>query len=328
MPFTSQPPDRGRGRGSGHEKAWHDVDEPVAVPDEERIGDRDLAQWRTRWGRRLVAVAERLARIVGGAWRWGVANLALVVTVVVGGGLVLAANALAGEVYEAVVERDGLAGLDEPVLEAAVASRTPTSEQLVTHFTDVGGTVGMPIIALVVTAVLAVARRSWLPVVLMLVATTGSVLLTVLGKDLVGRVRPPVALAVPPLETSPAFPSGHALNATVVLGVAAYLVVLGHRHLRSKVLVASAVAVFVLAMGLSRVWLGHHWLTDVMAGWLIGLGWLATIVTGHRVKVTLDRRERVATRPDPRPGPQPPRASTARPASSRATGTRNGEHET
>jgi membrane-associated phospholipid phosphatase len=297
---------------------------PPPVPDEERIGDRDLAEWRTRSGRRLVAGLERVARLGGGAWRWGMANLALVITVVVGGGMVLAANALAGEVYEAVVERDGLAGLDEPVLEAAVSSRTPATEQLVTRFTDLGGTVGMPIIAIVVTALLALVRRSWLPVVLMAVAATGSVLMTVLGKDLVGRVRPPVALAVPPLETSPAFPSGHALNATVVLGVAAYLVMLGRRHLRSKVLVASAVVVFVLAMGLSRVWLGHHWLTDVMAGWLIGLGWLATVVTGHRVKVTLDRRQRS---PD-HAGPQRPRRMTARPASSRATGTRNGEHET
>ena len=43
---------------------------------------------------------------------------------------------------------------------------------------------------------------------------------------------------------------------------------------------ASVVVVVVLAMGLSRVWLEHHWLTDVAAGWLIGFGWLATVVTG------------------------------------------------
>ena len=93
----------------------------------------------------------------------------------------LGANLLAGEVYEAVVEADGLAGLDQPVLDAAVASRTPVTEELVTHFTDLGGTVGMPVIALVITLALAVTRRSWLPVVLMLVAAAGSVLITVLG---------------------------------------------------------------------------------------------------------------------------------------------------
>ena len=57
-------------------------------------------------------------------------------------------------------------------------------------------------------------------------------------------------------------------------------------------MVASAVVVFVVAMGLSRVWLGHHWLTDVMAGWLVGLAWLAAVITAHRVKMTIDRADR------------------------------------
>jgi undecaprenyl-diphosphatase len=295
------------------------------VPDHERIGDRDLAQWHTRTGRWFVAQVARLVVVLGRVWRWSLANLALVVTVLVGGGVVLAATALAAEVYDAVVESEGLAGLDQPVLDAAVRSRTPTSEVWVTHFTDLGGTVGMPVIAVVIVTVLAVTRRSWLPVVLMTIAAAGSVLITVLGKDLTGRARPPVALAVPPLETSPSFPSGHTLNATVVLGVAAYLVVLGRRHLRSKLLVVSLVVVFVVAMGLSRVWLGHHWLTDVVAGWLVGLAWLGVVVTGHRVKVTLDRAQRES---DPDPVPDPLRSSAALPASSRATGTRNGEHDT
>ena len=79
--------------------------------------------------------------------------------------------------------------------------------------------------------------------------------------------------------------------------------------------------VFVRAMGLSRMWLGHHWLTDVIGGWLAGLSWLGTVVTDPRVKVTLDRAEREGQT-------TPALATTARPASSRATGTRNGEHDT
>lgn len=294
-------------------------DELALVPDEERIGDRDLAQWRTRGGRWFVDQVARLVGLLGRVWRWSLANLALVITVLVGGGVVLAATVLASEVYDEVVDSEGLAALDQPVLDAAVATRSATSEHWVTRFTDLGGAIGMPVIAVVVVTVLAVTRRSWLPVVLMLVAAAGSVLITVVGKDLTGRARPPIALAVPPLETSPSFPSGHTLNATVVLGVSAYLVMLGRRHLRSKLVVGSVVIGFVVAMGLSRVWLGHHWLTDVIAGWLVGLAWLGVVVTGHRVKVTLDRGG----------GPQPSsRATTARPASSRAMGTLNGEHDT
>jgi len=294
---------------------------PTPVPDDERIGDRDLAEWRTRAGRGFVELVVRLVTLLGRVWRWSLANLALVITMLVGGALVLGATLLASEVYEEVVDSEGVASLDQPVLDAAVSTRSTTTEEWVTRFTDLGGTIGMPVIAVVLVTVLAVKRRSWLPVVLMGIAAAGSVLITVLGKDLAGRVRPPMSLAVPPLETSPSFPSGHTLNATVVLGVLAYLVMLGRRHLRSKLLVGSVVVVFVVAMGLSRVWLGHHWLTDVIAGWLVGLAWLGTVVTGHRVKVTLDRAERGGQL-------ERDRATTARPASSRATGTRNGEHDT
>lgn len=260
--------------------------------DEERIGDRDLGQWRTRAGRHFVALVARVVLVLGRVWRWSLANLALVVTTGVGAVVVLAATSLAGEVYEGVVERDGVAAFDQPVLDAAVASRTPSTEVWVTRFTDLGGTIGMPVIALVLVVVLGLTRRSWLPAVLMGTAAAGSVAFTVLGKDLVGRARPPLALAVPPYEGSPSFPSGHTLNATVILGISAYLLMLGLRHVRVRALVGAVAIVLVLAMGLSRVWLGHHWLTDVIAGWLVGLAWLGTVVTGHRVKVTLDRAHR------------------------------------
>ena len=260
--------------------------------DEERIGDRDLGHWRTRTGRRFVALVARVVLVLGRVWRWSLANLALVVTIGVGALVVLAATSLAGEVYEGVVDRDGLAAFDQPVLDAAVATRTPTADVWVTRFTDLGGTVGMPVIALVLVVVLTLTRRSWLPAVLVVAAAGGSLLFTVLGKDLVGRARPPLALAVPPYESSPSFPSGHTLNATVVLGICAYLLMLGLRHVRARALVGAVAALLVLAMGLSRVWLGHHWLTDVIAGWLVGLAWLGTVVTGHRVKVTLDRAHR------------------------------------
>lgn len=301
---------------------------PAAGPPElERIGDRDLGQWPTRAGQHLVAAIARVVIVLGRVWRWSLANLALVLTTVIGGAIVLGATVLSAEVYEAVVENDGLAALGEPVLEAAVNSRTPASEQWVTHFTDLGGTVGMPLIAAAIVITLAVRRRSWLPVVLMLIAAAGSVLITVLGKDLTARARPPV-IAVPPLETSPSFPSGHTLNATVVLGLSAYLVMLGRRHLRSRILVASVVVVFVVAMGLSRVWLGHR-VADRCHGGLARRPGLAR--RGHH---------RPPGQGDPRPGRAGPAGggegvtqdagpdSTARAASSRATGTRNGEHET
>jgi undecaprenyl-diphosphatase len=173
-----------------------------------------------------------------------------------------------------------------------VRLRTPLTSRLVTDFTDVGGVVGMPVIALVVALGLSLAWRRWMPLVLMGVAGLGSLVLTLTGKDLTARARPPRALAVPPFESSPSFPSGHTLNATVILGLTAYLLVIWLRRKRWRAVTVVVATVLVAAMGLSRVFLGHHWFTDVVAGWTIGLGWLATVITGHRVRITLDRRRR------------------------------------
>ena len=108
------------------------------------------------------------------------------------------------------------------------------------------------------------------------------------GKQLVGRARPPLEYAVPPYETSPSFPSSHTLNSTVIASLVAYLLL----HLTSLIArimsVVLAVAWFV-AMGLSRVFLGYHWLTDVLVGWTLGLAWVAVVITCHRLYLTVHR---------------------------------------
>jgi membrane-associated phospholipid phosphatase len=232
----------------------------------------------------------RGAAVLGRLGRWSLANLALVLTVGVGLGLVWAFAEVSAEVYENVVDRDGISVIDQPVLDWSVGMRTPESSRLVTDFTDLGGTVGMPLIALLAGVGIAIAWRRWTPLVLMAIASAGSLAMTITGKGLAGRARPPQYLAVPPFESSPSFPSGHTLNATVVLGLTAYLLVIWIRKRRWRAVVIVGLGLLIVAMGLSRVYLGHHWLTDVIAGWAIGLGWLASVITGHRVRITLARR--------------------------------------
>ena len=257
------------------------------TPAEERIGARDLTEWRTRAGRRLSGwVLARTVTLV----RWGAANVVLVVTALVGGAVAVALTAAAGETYDAVTESEGIAALDRPVLDQAIAWRSPDLDHALTLYTDVGGPVGMTLLATTATLLLAVLWRSRTPLVLMAIAALGSLAMTLTGKAVIGRSRPPLSDAVPPYETSPSFPSGHTLNATVLTAVMVYLLL---RRLESQWARAVAVAigaVFVVTMGLSRVFLGHHWLTDVVAGWALGLAWVAVVVTAHRLYLTVRSR--------------------------------------
>ena len=103
--------------------------------------------------------------------------------------------------------------------------------------------------------------------------TAGGGLVSTAIKLLVNRPRPEVDHPI--VEAfGKSFPSGHALSSTVVFGAVllAFLPVLAGRWRHAAVAVT---AVFVLAIGLSRLLLGVHFLSDVLAGHVLGLAWLA-----------------------------------------------------
>ncbi|WOH18118.1 phosphatase PAP2 family protein [Paenarthrobacter sp. GOM3] len=251
------------------------------------VAGQDLTRWKSPIGRTLARGAEWITRLLG-------PYAALIITLVVGLAVALSLALVFGEVYESVTEADGVAGLDHPVLDAAKTVRSPALDVAITAYTNIGGTVGMPIIAVVIMIFLAVRRKSWTPVILMLAAGLGSLLITVLGKPLFGRTRPDLADAIPPYEHSPSFPSGHSLNSLVIAGIVAYLVILRLKTLRARVITVVVASVFAITMGLSRVYLGHHWLTDVLAAWAIGISWLALVITAHRLYLTVRTRRHAA----------------------------------
>ena len=114
-------------------------------------------------------------------------------------------------------------------------------------------------------------------------------MLTFLVKVLVGRPRPPTALALGGFGGM-AFPSGHALQATAVWGMLAVLTAAGVARRRARMLVWIAGVAVAVAVGASRVYLGAHWLTDVMGGWVLGGLWLAALIVTAQP----------SSRPDPR----------------------------
>ena len=247
------------------------------------VGSTDLTHWYTPLGRWLVALVGRISRWLG-------PNAALIVILAGGAILVLVLAFLASRVYDAVTESDGVAGLDRPVLKFAMGLRTPVLDVIVTGYTDLAGPIGMPIIAVVAAVILSLWRKSFTPAILIVAAGVGSLLMTIAGKDIINRDRPPLVDAVPPYEYSPSFPSGHTLNAVVVVGVIAYLLLLRRHTVHARVLLVVGAVVYAITVGLSRVFLGHHWFTDVLAGWILGAAWLALVITAHRLYLTVRKR--------------------------------------
>lgn len=249
---------------------------------EESIGGRDLTRWPTAVGRALVRLVARLSAGVS-------AHTVLYTTLLVGLVVVLAFAAGGAAIYDAVAENDGISELDQPALDSTIALRTSTNTQVATWFTHLGGPIGMTVIASVITFAMVWRWRSRTPLVLMLIATAGSLLMTSVGKAVVGRPRPPLSEAVPPYEYAFSFPSGHTLNSTVIAGVVAYLLLRRLTSTWARTLTVVLAVVWAVTMGLSRVFLGHHWLTDVAFAWLLGSAWLALIITAHRLFLTIRR---------------------------------------
>ncbi|BFU43529.1 phosphatase PAP2 family protein [Krasilnikovia sp. MM14-A1004] len=181
---------------------------------------------------------------------------------------------------------------------------------VVSGLTEVSSFGGRPfMLPLVVLAVLVllIRRRTRLAIYLV-VAGAGALLLDPSLKTLVGRLRPIVDV---PVAAAPgnSFPSGHALGSMVVYG-ALLLVFLPAVRRRGRPYLAGAAAVTVVAIGFSRTALGVHYLSDVLAGWLLGAAWLG--VTAYAFRVW--RREAGAPVPPLAEGLEPEAAPQLRPA--------------
>lgn len=131
--------------------------------------------------------------------------------------------------------------------------------------------------------------------------------LTVLGKNGVGRARPPEAVQIAPVETGFSFPSGHTLFAVALWGGAALLLTPHLRVRAARVSVAAVATAVVLVVAASRLVLGYHWVSDVAASLLLGtclLALAALAARDARVPWPVGPTTRNQHRQHP-PGPRP-----------------------
>jgi undecaprenyl-diphosphatase len=180
-----------------------------------------------------------------------------------------------GGLTQDVLTHQDMSRLDPRVHAFVVAHRTGWLTLVMRNVTWLGSSFVLVPLLMIVTAVL---LRRWRvrAAIYLWAAYLGAVVLYTLAKQIVDRPRPPAAELIG-RASGPAFPSGHSTQAIAAWGMLA-VVALSGRSRRTRVALLSAAAVVVLLVGASRVYLGAHWLTDVLAGYALGGAWLALIL--------------------------------------------------
>jgi undecaprenyl-diphosphatase len=144
-------------------------------------------------------------------------------------------------------------------------------EIVATDITALGSTAVLTLLALLVGGFLLMKRKPW-AVVTLTTALLGGLALSQTLKMLFGRERPP-----PPFRLAEAinasFPSGHAMLSAIAFLTLGALLAKVLPEKRSKAYVMGAAIFVAMLVGLTRIYLGVHWATDVFAGWAVGAVW-------------------------------------------------------
>jgi membrane-associated phospholipid phosphatase len=181
-----------------------------------------------------------------------------------------------GSLARDVVSNDPQVSIDQTAATAVHELTTPTLMTFFSLVTALGSTKAIALVSLVGAAVFGASRR-WLLFGTWVAAAGGSVVLLLLLKALFARPRPYVEQPLL-IETYYSFPSGHAMEAVVLYGTLTYFTVLALRTWWTRAGVIFSTSLLVLLIGFSRMYLGVHYFSDVIAGFAAGSVWLSTCI--------------------------------------------------
>lgn len=199
-------------------------------------------------------------------------------------GLVVATATAAvfAKLADSLREDEALSRLDRSVANWMVDHRSDGLVAILRQVTRLANPATVVGVVAVVALALAI-RRHVASAALLVASSAGAAVLVGVAKLVVARPRPPVSGAAV-VAHGYAFPSGHAAQSVACYGalaIVAFDVVRG-RRLRIALTAVAAAGAFLI--GASRIVLGVHWFTDVVAGWALALGWLAFVATAARLR--------------------------------------------
>ena len=196
-----------------------------------------------------------------------------------------------------VVHHTGLARYDPRVLAFVTGHRAPWLTSLAKALTWLGSSIVLWPVVVLAGLGLWRWRRRWLPAVLPALALAGAWAGALLVKGLVNRPRPPTADRLTAVHGW-SYPSQHAAQALATWGMLALMMMAG-RSTRARVLLAAGAALIAFVVGLTRLYLAAHWMTDVLGGWALAGVWDCLLIICYLLAPQMaaappGRRERAA----------------------------------
>jgi membrane-associated phospholipid phosphatase len=163
-------------------------------------------------------------------------------------------------------------GIDQSVYRWAATMRSDGATTFFLIFTYLGSPSGLGVLSAGLCALLYVRKHIGLTLYLAVAACVGA-LLNLTLKGIFARERPDLAVALRHAHGY-SFPSGHAMGSMIVLGAIAYVVARLKGRWRLRAATIAFLVTSILSVGLSRVYLGVHWISDIAAGFAAGFVWL------------------------------------------------------
>lgn len=196
----------------------------------------------------------------------------------VGGALIAIAGTAAFVQLASHVRSGATQAFDESVMRWMGAHRIEWIERSLIEITALGtGLVVMMIV--VISALFLIATQHRFSAFLLLVASAGGIVLNAVLKSSFDRPRPQLFewLTEP---SSSSFPSGHAMSSAIVYFTVAYLIARLEKRRWMRVVTIISSLLIVLLISISRLYLGVHYPSDVLAGMIIGLAWAGFCLAG------------------------------------------------
>ncbi|ANU26158.1 phosphatase PAP2 family protein [Planococcus versutus] len=189
------------------------------------------------------------------------------------GGLGLAALfiALFTELAEEVIDKE-VAQFDNFIINGMEARASETLDKVMFVFTEMGSVWFLTVLSLVVLGVLGFKMKDKWGALFFVIAVGGGSLLTVLLKNLYVRERPSINPDIDAIGYS--FPSGHSMGSLIFYGFVIYLVIRTQHRPWIKWMTVALLSALIIMIGSSRIYLGAHFPSDVLGGYMAGLIWL------------------------------------------------------